>query len=479
MPDSDLFDKKKSIETNLAALFTENVLAKIYRTASKHLSCLPGAFPETVPQYGPDTGIYALRDADFWTCGFFPGSLYGLLERYTKFPHSMPLIETESSERITTPQILSHLQSLCTSWAEPLYDMATRNDTHDIGFIIMPSLRLDWELTHNSRSLDAIILAARSLATRYVPSAGAIRSWDMLLRKNLEITDMEDNMLLIIDGLCNLDLLYYAAAHAHDGQDLFDMATTHATTLLRTHLRPESAAPTSKSAYNGTWYSTCHVANIDPKTGTLKEQLTHQGYADDSTWSRGQGWAILGYAQTYMSTKDTKFLSAACGLAEYFLYRLETAPSCVEALVPNEEGGASAGRHVPLWDFDAPIVDVLSPLRDSSAGVIAANGMLVLSQALTGLGKNELAARFRNGAIDIVQDTLWFALAPEEAKFVRSEAGIDVADVTPGMKFEGILKFATANNNVNARKRYSNHGLVYGDYYLLEFANRLLRMGIV
>jgi hypothetical protein len=40
------------------------------------------------------------------------------------------------------------------------------------------------------------------------------------------------------------------------------------------------------------------------------------------------------------------------------------------------------------------------------------------------------------------------------------------------------LKNGTANNNVGANRRYWNHGLVYGDYYLLQFGNRLLRMGL-
>jgi hypothetical protein len=79
-----------------------------------------------------------------------------------------------------------------------------------------------------------------------------------------------------------------------------------------------------------------------------------------------------------MWAKDKKFLQASCRLAEYFLHRLETSPSCVEiiageGLVDDASSRHHRGRYVPLWDFDAPIDDVANPTRDSSAGAIAAN----------------------------------------------------------------------------------------------------------
>lgn len=419
---------------------------------------MPAAFPEIVPHDEGHDGSYTLREADFWTCGFFPGTLYALLERLIRYPQA---VEVPASINIT--HLRNQLATLCRAWSEPIRGMDGRTDTHDIGFIIMPALRADWELFGNTRSLDSIVRAARSLATRYVPSARAIRSWDLLKKKDIEILDQEDNMIVIIDSMCNLDLLFYAAHHAQD-QTLSDIAKAHAVTLLQSHLRPEPVLSSSKDVYRGKWYSTCHVANIDPKTGDLKRRLTAQGYEHDSTWSRGQAWGILGYAETYMWTKDPRFLAASCGLAEYFLHRLDTAPACV-----------IKGRYVPLWDFDAPIEDENNPLRDSSAGVIAANGMLILSQALASIDQTTLSSRFRKAAIAIIEDTLSFALASEKATLVSGPyQHISAEDAIPGYRYDGLLKFGTANNNANARKRYANHGLVYGDYYLVEFGNRLL-----
>lgn len=477
----------------LSELFSENIAAKVCRTGAKYLHAnsgsaglleIPQAFPEIVPQEGPSAGQWELRDADFWTCGFFPGTLYALLERSIKYPHMMELDGPQPKQSLV--KLRAQLTSLSKTWSWPLHGMATRTDTHDIGFIVMPALRREWELTGDERSLQSIVQAARSLATRYVPSARAIRSWDCLLKKDITVTDMNDNLLVIVDSLCNLDLLFYASAHSGDGT-LSSVAASHARTMLKTHLRPEPSTSLTKGRYRGQLYSTCHVANLDPACGALKWRRTAQGYSDDSTWARGQAWAILGYAQTYMWTKDRDFLDASCGAAEYFLQRLENSPPSVEIAARSQDhnGGKEfsksfqRGRFTPLWDFDAPVNDE-NPLRDSSAGAIAANGMLILSQALNGINDTKLARRFREAALNIAHDVLDVSLAEETAQFCNGEnGGLAIEDVKPGHSFEALLKNGTANNNENARRRYFDHGLVYGDYYMVEFGNRLLDFRLI
>ncbi|KAL1835099.1 hypothetical protein VTK73DRAFT_6272 [Phialemonium thermophilum] len=90
----------------------------------------------------------------------------------------------------------------------------------------------------------------------------------------------------------------------------------------------------------------------------------------------------------------------------------------------------------------------------------------------------------------MVRDTLDFALAREEVRFVSvadgggggGDALLATEDAgsssSSSSRFDALLRCGTANNNANARKRYANHGLAYGDYYLVEFGNRLLRMGL-
>lgn len=426
-------------------------------------------YPEYVLQSGPDAGRYLLREADFWTCGFFPGSIYSLLERWIKYPQS-------AGKGSNSALIIQKLHELGGIWSEPIHHMSTRKDTHDMAFIIQPSMRPRWEIFHDEKALSTILTAADSLYTRYSPRIGAIRSWDQLTQKGVNITSMDHDFLVIIDSMCNLDLLFYAAAHT--GRDELSVAATrHAHKLLRTHLRHETGVYSQRKGFSGPLFSTFHVANFDPTTGDLKEIRTGQGYAKDSTWARGQAWGILGYSQTYQWIGDSEFLTAACGLAEYFLLRLEMSPSCVERKL-SDESEKACGRYVPLWDFDAPINEE-NPLRDSSAGVIAANGLLVLSQCFISRGDHAQGQRYLDAALLLVEDTLAFSLADEKARLVVSGSKVSVEDERPNAKFDAILKNATANFNASDHRRYWDHGLVYGDYYLIEFGNRLLRMGLV
>ncbi|GLI80232.1 hypothetical protein PoHVEF18_008584 [Penicillium ochrochloron] len=421
----------------------------------------PHAFPEYVPQdpnYGEKPGQYHPREASFWKCGFFPGTLYEPLKRAVRYPQAaMHMLHSSPHKRRDQLHAMLHCHAC-----------------------LAQGLGAFW----NSRSLTSIIRAANSLATRYVASVKANRSWDLLIRKDTEITDMTTNVIVIIDSLCNLDLLFYASAHDSSPR-LAEIAATHARTVRRTHLRPEPQNPQAKPGrYNGQLYSTNHVTCIDPNTGAIKRRMTAQGHADGSTWARGQAWAILGYAQIYSWTRNREFLDVACGTAEYFLQRLETHPVA---------GGTEDEwlRYTsPPWDFEAPIEKGEGSddkvVRDSSAAAIAANGLLVLSQGLIAEKEKALAARFFNAAVDLMRETLEYSLARETARVLSVaggeggslEEGLNVEDVAQGKRFDAILKQGTANNNENARRRYANHGMIYGDYYLLKFGNELMRMGL-
>lgn len=154
--------------------------------------------------------------------------------------------------------------------------MATRTDTHDIGFIIQPSLRVEWELFGDEISRDRVFTAAHSLASRYNPIAKAIRSWDVLDQNGRLIDSMEQDFLVIIDSMMNLDLLFYAAHHLSNPR-LAAMATTHAQTVARANLRPENKSAVPSSPFQGQLYSTFHVVNISPLSGFIKAQMTAQG----------------------------------------------------------------------------------------------------------------------------------------------------------------------------------------------------------
>ncbi|KAH8642323.1 hypothetical protein IG631_05265 [Alternaria alternata] len=367
--------------------------------------------------------------------------------------------------------------------------MSSRTDTHDMGFIVQPALQKDWELTGNKESLQSVVNAAYALASRYDDRVKAIRSWDVAINDRYSITDMSTNFLVIIDSMCSkastrpvpisyvahshvidLDLLYFVG-HIKNDQSLIDIATQHADSIIHEILRPD--------------FSSYHLVNFDPRNGQPQAKMTNQGWKDDSTWSRGQAWAIMGFAQTYSWTKDVKYLETAIKSAQYFLGRLK------------EGEGKWHHPMVPCWDFDAPQDNPTEPLRDASAGVITANGLLIIHQALQSLSStaaSQLSANsdtnFFDIALQIVSQTLDMSYDSDLASFeapvkaMVNGNGVNGGATASELKiketgFECILRNSTTNWNEHAHKKYADHGLVYADYYLLEFGNKLLRAGLL
>lgn len=252
--------------------------------------------------------------------------------------------------------------------------------------------------------------------------------------------------------MLNLDLLFWASVELRSPK-LYTIAKTHAQMTQKHHIRPNS--------------STFHVVNFEQSTGSVKAKFTNQGYSDSSCWSRGQAWAIIGFAQTYGWTGDRTFLETAKSCANYFLRRLE-----------------ESGSAVPPWDFDAPLSSGHRP-TDTSAAMISCYGLLLLHRSLVALNQQ---SPYLNVALHILSSVCATQLTPL-AKFVTRK--VEVESVEHGKSFEDgklmvemgegeetILRGATINNYEFAPRRWADHGLVYADYYFLMVGNLLLEMGI-
>ncbi|KAH7134945.1 glucuronyl hydrolase [Dendryphion nanum] len=417
----------------LKALYSSSVVAKIWgvamRELDKHCTYYESSVnssqespPTEYPEYTQPQGVsYITSPHTFWTSGFFPGSLYLLRARLQHHPSHFPSL---------SPHPLK-LQHAARWWTANLHSQASRTDTHDLGFMIKPWAQLGWELDRDVQCFDTLVTAAHALASRFDERVGCVRSWDTCFTKRYAFGDPAEDFLVIIDNMMNLDLLYYVADLTHNPR-LATIATNHAFTTMKAHIRDDN--------------STCHVVNFEQSDGSIKERITNQGLSDESCWSRGQAWGITGFAQAYRWTKERQFLDAACRLADYFLERL------------SDDG-------VPYWDFDAPIPGP----RDSSAGLIAAYGMLLLHQAESGEG------RYLDAALRIVEATIKMSLAPE-ARFVKTSRGDEAVDLGG---LETIVGNATINNYEFAPRRWADHGLIYADYYFLLVGNELLKMGVV
>ncbi|KAF1929218.1 glycoside hydrolase family 88 protein [Didymella exigua CBS 183.55] len=440
---SHALSRSRAHEDIYGQLFCASVELKIWGVAARglRLRSPPTVFPEYTK---PGEDAYVYRDFQFWTSGFFPGSLYLLLERRRKYENILSTT-VQSTPKLNTLQ----LEFACRYWTDTLHQNAHLTNTHDLGFMIMPWAKVAYELNHDLRALETIKTSANSLFSRFDRRIGCIRSWNKCITKKYNFYDMDSDFMVIIDNMMNLDLLFYAASKTGN-KDMFTAALEHARTTARTHIRADG--------------STTHLVVFNTQDSEIKHRLTNQGYSHDSCWARGQSWAIAGFAETYTWTRDTEFLGVACQCADYFMSRL------------------SAPGIVP-WDFDAPVAEDASQPPDVSAAMVAAYGMLLIHQALTALGRS---SQYLQDALTIIRSACIHHINPPASLVARDEVVETVEcgktvqtslDVDMG-KGDTILKGATINNYEFAPRKWADHGLVYADYFFLLVGNKLLEMGI-
>ena len=259
-----------------------------------------------------------------WTGGFWPGVLW---------------YDYEATQNDTIRVLAEKYTESLKLFSEiPAYD-------HDLGFLVFCSYGNGYRLTHNPTYRDVIIATADSLATLYNPKVGTILSWP----RNIEMLGGHNT---IMDNMINLEMLFWAARNGGDRR-LFDVAVSHADKTMENQFRPD--------------YTSYHVAVYDTLTGNCIKKCTHQGYADESMWARGQAWAIYGYTVVFRETGDPKYLEFAEKLVDVYLKNL-----------PED--------YVPYWDFNAP--DIPNAPRDASAACVVAAALLEMS-GFDGNGQGE------------------------------------------------------------------------------------------
>lgn len=86
--------------------------------------------------------------------------------------------------------------------------------------------------------------------------------------------------------MINIDLLF-TSANLTGNSSLSSIAISHADTTIKNHFRGN--------------YSTWHVVHYNATTGAVTKKVTSQGYADWSTWTRGQSWAMYGYGSSKLT----------------------------------------------------------------------------------------------------------------------------------------------------------------------------------
>ena len=100
-----------------------------------------------------------------------------------------------------------------------LKTIANDTGTHDVGFMMFYTYGRAYQLELGESYRTVALSAAASLATRFNPTVGCIRSWGSK-------SDMSD-FQVIIDNMMNLELLFWAA-NVSNNQTYRDMAVSHA-----------------------------------------------------------------------------------------------------------------------------------------------------------------------------------------------------------------------------------------------------------
>jgi rhamnogalacturonyl hydrolase YesR len=318
------------------------------------------------------TGIYD------WTCGFFPGELWYMYE-YTQ-DEFWKTNAKKFTENLEAAQFNTH--------------------DHDIGFRMYCSYGNAYRLTGNEKYREILLQSAKSLIKRYHPNVGLIRSWDF----NKEVWQYP----VIIDNMMNLELLFWASRETGDSC-YYRIAVNHAQKTLENHFRENS--------------SSYHVVDYDTVTGKALQKHTHQGYAHESAWARGQAWGAYGFTMCYRETKNPAFLQKAGQIID-FLFNHPHLPDDL----------------IPYWDYDAP--GIPDEPRDVSASTITASALYELS--LYNPGKAE---QYKKWADTILENL---------SKNYRASVGED-----GGFLLLHSVGYKLANSEVNVP-------LVYADYYFLE-----------
>ena len=301
------------------------LINKVFNRAEKQYTLLIDKIDTLQPLLQPRSlnkdGTLRMAVKEDWTSGFFPGSLWYLYE----FTHKDEW--KNRAERYT--EALDSAQFV--KW------------NHDVGFMIQNSFGNGYRLTGNKRYRQAVIDAAHSLSTRFRPVAGVIQSWDA---DAPWIADKHWQIPVIIDNMMNLNLLY-VASDFENNPDFSKIANSHALKTMHNQYRDD--------------YSCYHVVDYDSITGKVRAKVNFQGYADNSSWARGQAWGLYGFTEVYRYTKEKDFLDQAVHIAKFI----------IDSKKIPEDG-------IPYWDYDdAKIPNVP---RDASAAAITASALLELSE---------------------------------------------------------------------------------------------------
>ena len=368
---------------------TQKWAEETYEKLKTKLSAECDRIGSKIPYIAED-GVYkenkSESDIIWWTNGFWPGMLWQMYHA-----------TGEEKYRTAAEGVEKEL--------DQAFDIYTGLH-HDVGFMWLHSAVADYRITGNERSKARGLHAAHLLAGRYNPRGRFIRSWNR-----------DRSGWVIVDSMMNIQLLFWARDILGDPRFEY-VAMDHADTIMEKTVRGDGSCN--------------HVIVLDPTNGVLLDTPGGQGYESGSSWSRGQTWAIYGFALSYRYTGKKEYLETAKKVANYFIAQTDQT------------------GHVALVDFRAPKEPVY---WDSTAAVCAACGLLEIAEHV-----DEFEKQFYvDAAVKMLKatDERFCNWAPE---------------------YDSIVQMGSGSYHTEHDKHVP---IIYGDYFFMEAVLRLLDKDIL
>lgn len=334
---------------------------------------------------------YCPTPNNHWVCGMHTGT-YILAYEFTKDKKFLNVIER-------------HIDS----YKERLEGKIGMSD-HDVGFAFSPSCVAAYKALG--------IECARQIAldaAEYYYNLSYCKKGGFILRL-AKLAGDEIGCRTMMDTLLNIPLLFWAGKETGN-QEYIDAAISQYKITEKYLIREDA--------------SSFHHYQFNPQTLEPVRGLTFQGYSDDSCWSRGHAWGILGFPVAYSQTKDKTLAALHKNITYYTLNHL-----------PDD--------FIPKWDYH--FVNEEKQPRDSSAGAISICGMLEMCKYLP--ESSEVRKVYESAAAQMM------------------EAIIDKCTGDIGKDYDGLIYHVTG---ALPQGMSIDECAIYGDYFYMEALMRYLQ----
>ncbi len=221
---------------------------------------------------------------------------------------------------------------------------------------------------------------------------------------------------------------------------------------------------------------TAHESIFNINDGSYRCPCSQQGYSPFSAWTRGLAWAILGFAEQLEfidSLSRNELTGTRNGLAFYRKLFHKAALATADYYIQN-----SCSDGVPLWDTGAPnawrLGDYLAkpsdPFNDwepvdSSAAVIAAQGLIRLGNYEAANGQKAAGTKYRQAGLTVASTLL-------------TEPYLSTKGSHQGLLLHSIYHRPNGWDALSRGAKVPNgESSMWGDYHLRELCLMILREG--